>query len=501
MSGRLHVPFPLRADAYTIAGSCLISQEAKNYSCYSFVNRYSPAQAWPEVAKDSRMVLYGLSDFINNHLSTPITRQDVTESVLFMSQAKIGGLPLKFDHDMWLKVVDIYDGYLPINITSLPECSTFFPNEPIIQVENSAIGYGELAATIEALLVGTVSIATAAVTLRRHWLERIIEWLSLEGENNAYDIARWYIHDFGMRASSCAEESELLGRAHLLVFNGTDTFNAAYQAWRMGGDINCGKSILALAHRIVQSYPQELDCYTNLANQDNIGAYVADCYSFKQAVKDMLIPLAKQNPDKIISPRSDSGNAVENTEFVINELKKVGTPENVKLVHGDSVTPEIMEELIDTCKKHGMNPSTFLIFGVGGYLRNNVTRDSLSSSYKLGSCGNNRPVVKLSENIGKLSVPSPNMLARNKLGYSNNRNKTVFLKNENTSLHDARVSYVYNGTPTSFCVANFETLRKHTINNFDDMYDYPPDYGVNGSCWSEGIKQIQKEYMERYRKS
>ena len=134
VDGRLHVPFPLRSDAYTIAGDCLSSQEAREYSTYSFVNRYSPAQAWPNVAKDSRMVLYGLSDFIRTHLTQPITRADVTDSALFMSQARIGGQPLKFNHNMWMKVVEEHNGYLPIEIMALPECSTFFPNEPIINV-------------------------------------------------------------------------------------------------------------------------------------------------------------------------------------------------------------------------------------------------------------------------------------------------------------------------------------------------------------------------------
>lgn len=488
-------------DAYTISGNAICSPESKKYSQYYFANRYTPKEVWPEVAKDSRMVLYGLSDFIRNNLTQPFTREDVNEAACFMNQAHIGGGPLPFQRDLFDWCVDNNNGYLPIKIMSLPEASTFFPNEPVITVENTVPGFGEIAAHIEALLVGYVSTATARVTRARHWLERIIDWYKLDNsKTESYLTAQWVIHDFGMRASSCGEESELLGKAHLLVFNGTDTFNAAYQAWRMGANKDSSKSILALAHRIVQGFNTEDDCFNHLSSVSGIGSYVADCYNYKEAVIK-LISLAKENKDKIYVIRPDSGSHIENINYTIRVLKEndmVG--KNVRYLDGDSVNPVTMKELIDECWKAGINPSeVFGTFGIGGDLRNHALRDSLSSSYKLCCVGDNyRPVVKLSEVIGKMSVPGPNHLTRNR--------RNNYSVEYGHHISDSRKVF-YNGTEhdlskkfTECCYEDFSVLQYRCIKQFNEMSTMPVDFGtVHNTCLSPQILQIQQEYKDEYR--
>lgn len=502
VQGRIPFNIIVSADAYTICGDCLVSDRAKKFSQYYIANRYSPQKVW-SVAKDSRMVLWGLSDFIRNYLTKPITIHDINAAECFMSQAHITGNPLKFNREIWETILYKYDGYLPIKIEALPECSTFFPNEPVIVVSNSAPGYGEIAAHVEALLLGMVSIGSAAVTLRRHWLERIIEWMKLSNNPDKYSIAQGMIHDFGMRASSCAEESELLGKAHLLVFKGTDTFNAAYQAWNNGCNKSTGKSILALAHRSIMGYDTEEECYNNIIDQDFIGSYVADCYNFKNAVENILIPLALKNHDKVIVIRPDSGDSIENTRIVINAWKNAGSPVNVRLIHGDSINPQSMEDIINVCWDNGINPKDFIVFGIGGYLRNNVTRDSLSSSYKLSCIASEKaleltPSVKLSDTQTKLSVPGPNYLVRHngdmttvKYGYSNK---------------DCRVTY-YDGSQRDLelkflspCYEQFSKLENRCINQFNEMGRYPYDFGLaSNTCLSEDIRNIQKMFYEKYK--
>lgn len=502
VQGRQPFNIIVSADAYTGCGDCLVSDRAKKFSQYYIANRYSPQNVW-SVAKDSRMVLWGLSDFIRNYLTKPITVHDINAAECFMSQAHINGGKLKFNRKIWEEILYKYDGYLPIKIDALPECSTFFPNEPVVVVSNTAPGFGEIAAHIEALLLGMVSIGSAAVTLRRHWLERIVEWMRLTNEKNKYDIAQNMVHDFGMRASSCSEESELLGKAHLLVFKGTDTFNAAYQAWSNGCNSNTGKSILALAHRSIMGYDTEEECYSNLLSQDFIGSYVADCYNFKNAVENILIPLAIKNPDKIIVIRPDSGDSIDNTRLVINSWKSQGSPANVRLIHGDSIKPESMKDIIQVCWDNDINPKDFIVFGVGGFLRNSVTRDSLSSSYKLSCIASEKvleftSVVKLSDTETKLSVPGPNYLVRHngdimtvKYGYSNK---------------DCRVTY-YDGCQQEMelkflppCYEQFSKLENRCINQFNEMGRYPSDFGLHtNSCLSEDIRKIQRDFYDKYK--
>lgn len=509
IKGRIIVPSILECDAYTIAGDCLASESAKNASIYDVVLRYSPEKVWPTIAQDSRMCLYGLSDYIRENLTKRITRDNLNDSSWFMSQAKLFGGGLKFNRDMWESIIDHHDGYLPIRISALPEGSVFYPNEPVIQVQSLFKGYGEIAAHVEAVMLGMVSIASAKVTLLRHWLERIIDWLELPRTPKGYEQAQYFLTDFGMRASSVSSESELLGRAQLLVMHGTDTFNAAYQASRMGCKSQTGKSLLALAHRIVQGWDTEGGCYRNLLEQDDMGSHVADCYSFNHTVKNILIPLAKENPTKLVIIRPDSGDHIDNNAFVINCLREMGMVDsegntgNVKIIHGDSINPESMFRIIQHTKSMGINPRSFLIFGVGGWTRNQSTRDTLSASYKLSSVringyGDWSSVVKLSESVTKLSVPGPSLLCRD------SSNITVRHISEPHYL-DARVTY-YNGSGDGLnnkflppCYEQFSTIQDRVINSFNDSCRGSKFGTGEDSCWSDKIKSIQKEYYDKYR--
>ena len=351
---------------------------------------------------------------------------------------------------------------------------------------------------MEALLVGYVSNATARVTRARHWLERIIEWYKIGERVDRYEIAQWVIHDFGMRASSCGEESEIFGRCHLLVFNGTDTFNAAYQAWRMGAKKETGKSILALAHRIVQGFDTEDMCFDHLSNVSGIGSYVSDCYNYKDAVLK-IIELAKKYPEKIFVIRPDSGDHLENIRYTMDMVKQHGmVGKNIRYLDGDSVNPELMKQLIDDCFNNFYHHGCFGTWGIGGNLRNNATRDVLSSSYKICCVGQDyRPVVKLSETIGKLSVPGPNHIARDWVnGHSVEYGHHI---------KDARKTF-YNGVEkdpsqryTELCYENFSNLQNRCIRQFIEMGRRPADFGKNCSCLSYKIKQIQQQYKEQYR--
>lgn len=520
MRGRIEVPWPLSGDAYTVAGACLASPEALEKSAYNFTNRYSPKKAFPDVAKDSRMVLYGLTDFIRNHLTRRVTLEQIENANKFMSTAHSFGGPLKFDRTIWERVVKEYDGYLPIKIEALQEGLTFFPNEPVIQVTSLGSGFGEIAALIEAIMVGMVSIATARVTLTRHWYERIKEWCYVD---NNMEMSQFMVHDFGMRASSCAEESELLGKAHLLVFHGTDTFNAAYQARMLGAKEPTGTSILALAHRIVQGYDTENEAYENLLKQDKIGSYVADCYNYKNAVKNILIPLCKSNPNNIVVARPDSGDYIDNDNYARNQALENGLvvddetqheynitmykPSNFTTINGDSMTPRKTELLFRERNAKGFTPTKWGIVGVGGYLRNTPNRDVLSSAYKLCAKGKElTPVIKLSDTPSKMSVPGPTALRR----YNNNDKlqTTVFMQSEYHIFgENAYVTYYDGGLSGEDkfgdeCLVPFSTIQERTINDFNRYERFSKKYSdfglITQSCLSKNIQDMQKAMLRKH---
>lgn len=524
------VPWPLRGDAYTVSSNRVVSPVAKRKSVYNLTNRKSPVDAFPKgLAKDGRMVLYGVTDFIQRELTKPVSNMDVSISGAFMKDARVDGQPLDFDSPTWRRVVGEYNGYLPIRIEALPECSTFWANEPYIQVSSLGEGFGEIAAIVEAVMVGYVANATARLTLTRHLLERVRDVVRKHNPNftpkQVDGQAQWMVHDFGMRASSTPQESEIYGRAHLLCFNGTDTFNAAFQAWANNANRPIGTSILALAHRIVMGYGTEDEAYEAMfrATKDSLGSYVADCYNFHEAVRKYLTTISKR-AESVVVARPDSGDYLENILFVVEQaiqhdlykMDEQGKPiaTSLRFIQGDSMTWEKINKAFLALERQGVNPTGWGVFGIGGWLRNTPNRDSLSSAYKLCAVGReNRPVVKLSDTLAKISVPGPNVVVRPVEGYKID-GPTVFFTKEAEEMGDElhpEVGWGYNSLVTYYdgglkgldcftghCLEDFNTHQRRCIKEFDNFSYVSAD---RGPTLSYRIKKFQRDALRRYGKS
>lgn len=489
------IPFCLRADAYTVGSDAFAGEKARDSSVYNFTNRYSPKDVLPELCRDSRMVLFGVDWFVRKYMRR-ITIEDVELAEEFMSQAHSFGGGIEFPKEMWESVVHDFGGYLQLKIEALQDGSTFFPNEPVIQVSNTASGFGELTAHIEAEMVGIVSNATARLTVARHLYERVLEWLAEENvpEEQREGIARFMIHDFGYRASSTPEESALFGYVHLLVFNGTDTFNAAWLAKRDGAEHPIGTSIQALAHRNVLGHESEPDCFFHLLNASQkctvpIASYVSDCYNFGNAL-GLLSGMAEAYPKSIFVCRPDSGDYIECVLDVCRKNQK-----NLRFLQGDGMDIKKMSDVVNCMHEEGYKISEKGIFGVGGWLRNICTRDLFSSAYKISSIGQNEPVCKLSEVKTKMSIPGPNVITRS---YPNEACVTA---NEYATVHfanaDLRSEYVtvYNNGRIQK-KPNFMDMRKRV---HEDFYDCSRYIGCEKLLHSVPIREFQKKIYSEYR--
>lgn len=519
VKGRLPIPKCMDGDAYTVAGEALASDAMKEQTVYGMMFRTSPQDApvMKGIALDDRIVLFGLTDYIRNHLTKPITMEDIDRTEAFMSTAHAFGGALPFDRTPWERVVIEYGGYLPIKIEALPEGSTFYPNEVPVQVTSLGDGFGEVAALIEAHMVGMVSNASVRVTLERHMLDRLKEY-TREDNPDGTDAeilfaAQLMIHDFGMRASSASEESEVLGKAHLLVFPGTDTFNAAYQAWVQNGDRRVGSSVLALAHRTVQGHPTQKNAFHRMraaAGSGGIGSYVADCYDFHTAVTNDLVPLALESSktDKaIIVGRPDSGDYLENTLFMVTSAKESGlyrTQANgryamttLSSIKGDSMNWTKITTVLNTLRDNNYSPVNCGIFGVGGWLRNAVNRDTLSVAYKLMAKGHDsEPVVKLADTKAKMSVPGPVYVLRSQAAHE----PSVVMYNETGFAGTNTLQTFYDGAAQgndkfkSPCLELFSTVQSRVLDGFDASPKFQ-------CVLSDAIVGIQEATLAKYGRS
>lgn len=467
-------PRLLLGDAYTIGSNDFESEEAKEKSAYYITFRRLLNSINPTIYKkgDDRIVFIGLQRILDKLFYKPITHVEIDETIRFLAHAKAtteGFAEYEFPEHIWRRVVDEFNGRPPISIRAVREGSVVYPNEPAVEVISAVKGMGVLGAWFESKLL-QVWGSTERVTQGEHVLLRLKEKIKLVDPEMSESMLNFYasimLTDFGDRAGLTLEESEEQGLNHLYTFGGTDTFSGAYQAWKNSNEaIGIYSSVNALAHRNVQAYKKEFDCYKAIYDaikNNQIASMVNDCYDAKYSTRNMLLPLAlrskAENNGKIVVARPDSSTPEYTMEQQILEICEMGvenglsdtivtstgtwkTGTYLKFLDGDGETFDGMFAIIDKLIEQKFAFYTWGLFGMGGTLRNNLKRDNLSAKYALSSVGaKNRGVVKFSENIGKGTLPGPFKLLRSKEALSN-KTTIVF---EDEEGEDALVPY-FNG--------------------------------------------------------
>ena len=444
-------PRLLRADAYTVGGNKFQSKEAKEKSIYYITFRRHLHDVNPTLyAKgDDRMILGGVQRMLEKLFYEPITHEEIDTAKEFLKTFKatmVGPAEYEFPEEMWRKVVDQYNGRPPIKVKAMPEGSVIYPNEPVMQIESMTDDtelMGELAAWFESSLL-KIWATTERITQNEHWFAKQVKMIrEIDPYLNRDEVeffASLMLTDFGDRAGITNEESEEMGMAHLYTFPGTDTCSGAYQAWENAGRTPVGSSVNALAHRNVQAFKLENDCYEaiyNACGDNEIISMVADCYDFYHAVYHYLLPLAQRSVSegngKVVVVRPDSGNAKEQVAWVCRLAKRRGLyttkvidgvewyyGTTLKFIEGDGMTYDTMWEIEQELIEHGFAPHGWGLFGVGGGLRNNLKRDNTSAKYAMCAMGMDKTgVVKFSETIGKTTLPGPFKVLRTPIAIEN----------------------------------------------------------------------------------
>jgi nicotinic acid phosphoribosyltransferase len=435
-------PRLLYADAYTIEADKFQAQKAKDKSVYYVVFRRSLHKIDETLYKkgDDRIVFTGLPRILDYLFREPVTHEEIdeTKAALALAKATMKGLArYNFPEQMWRDIVNNYGGRPPLEIFAMPEGSVVYPNEPVIQITNYPKGYGEMAAWFESKILQCFA-ATERVTQDQHFAEQVRELIKEVDpnmpEDELYFTASLQVNDFGDRSGFNQQESEELGMYHLYTWAGTDTFSGGYQAWKNTNETaGIFSSVNALAHRNVQAFDFEGDCYKQmyeLADNDEILSMVSDCYDYKFAVKNFLIPLALRSKvegnGKVIVARPDSGDALEQViwtvelaienglfeERVINGKKWLfGT--YLKFIEADGMGFSDILEIMKALNAKGYAFYGWGVYGCGGGLRNNIKRDNLSAKYALCAVGEDlQGVVKFSETLGKTTLPGPFKILR-----------------------------------------------------------------------------------------
>lgn len=316
--------------------------------------------------------------------SRPITQSEVDFAEDFYANA--ANIPY-FNKAMWQTIIDKYDGYIPIEVDSVPEGTALLPGDPLFRVT----GPSELVAHFEPDFHRVFYPSLVATTA--HEIHREFPGMFLE---------------VGKRGA-ITEEDHLIATGAMLA-GGNITLTSSDTASAVYPDL---KDVGTMGHRYVQTVSiqegmSEMDAFRKAIERCKVVYLLIDLVDSYRGI-DIAIKLKEEyrNTDKFIAIRLDSGDVGAQTLYALKEYGKRGflDPARDKVVVEGIDSIDDMRQIYTSVKENGFRPEDNVIFGAGGLLISKGTaRSDGSSGLKVTEFGGNA-TMKWSNDAGKESIP------------------------------------------------------------------------------------------------
>lgn len=312
-------------------------------------------------------------------------------------------------------IADLHDlGHLPILVKALPEGSRVNMRVPLWTIRNTIPGpkWAWLTNYLETQLSAEawkpITSATTAFEFRR-----LIDYFA-DLTGGSKEFVDWQGHDFAFRGLSGIYDAAMSGASHLLSFKGTDTISAIdyLEDHYSGADTFIGGSVAATEHSVMCAGGEEgeLDTIGRLLTKvypGGIVSIVSDTWDFWHVINDTAVKLKDvimgRNGKTVFRP--DSGDPVKiicgDPDAVPNSPEQKGAVQclwdifggtytrkgfktldsHVGLIYGDSINLDRAQRILDGLARKGF-ASDNIVFGVGSYTYQGVTRDTLGTAIK-----------------------------------------------------------------------------------------------------------------------
>ncbi len=358
-------------------------------------------------------VLFGMKYFIENYLQgfVPKNKNHITELHKDYCSRMLSYLGVNSD---WSHIRELMElGNLPIAIYSLPELTKIPIGVPAFVIYNTDPKFywvtNMLETIMSCIMWGGSTSATTASAFRD-----LLDGYAAE-TSDMPEFVDYQAHDFSFRGMFGLEAALLSGSAHLSYFKGTDSIPAICFNERYYNNSN-GCSVAASEHSVMTAggKESEFEVYKRLITEvypSGIISLVSDSYDFWRVI-DEYLPALKDtimNRDGKLVIRPDSGNPVEilcgngypsfahgsGIKYEAGLIEKLwnifgGTinskgykqlDPHIGAIYGDSINLTNCKEICERLKAKGF-ASTNVVFGIGSYSYQYVTRDTLGWAMK-----------------------------------------------------------------------------------------------------------------------
>lgn len=407
-------PVLLDTDSYKLSHAAMYPDAQRMTAYFTFRGPFSPS--------DHRIVYYGMRHLYETLLARKITWADIEAADAYLAKHAAGGLPFDYPRDLWVRVVEELDGNIPLKVFSLREGETVYPQIPcfVVQAEGP---YARLVTWFETRMMRLWSPSTTA-TKSAH----VREFLRKKYEASVDDAEMWRLdyalHDFGSRGVSSAESAMWAGAGHLVVFDGTDNINAAWQATQWNNGKHVGQSVIASEHSVMTAWESESDALARLVEITPTGGIlscVADSYDYDHFIWQIVPEFVEEIKAKGIHfvVRPDSGDPVRCVLDGLNAMASAfGCTTNSKgfkvitgagVIQGDGIDERKLTVIADAVEAAGYAASC-VVYGMGGGLLQKQNRDTLKCANKLcevvEASGRVRDIMKMPKtDSDKISLP------------------------------------------------------------------------------------------------
>ncbi|MDR2061220.1 MAG: nicotinate phosphoribosyltransferase [Acinetobacter sp.] len=369
---------------------------------------------------DDKIVFFGLQGFIKHFLI-----ETWNEGFFNQPKAKVvAAYQRRMDNALGEGAVPVehiealHDlGYLPLKIKALPEGSRVNIKVPVLTIINTDPNFFWLTNYIETVLSAELWKSCTTASIAYEYKRLLTQYAEKTGA--PLDFVPVQGHDFSSRGMSGIYDAAQSGVGHLTSFIGTDSvasIDYAEEYYNATGIV--GVSVPATEHSVMcmGSEESEIETFRRLICElypAGVVSIVSDTWDFWRVTTEFSVVLKteilKRQPNALglakVVFRPDSGDPVKIIcgdpeaerdspayKGAVQCLWEIfgGTEtaqgykvlnERVGLIYGDSITLERAQNILKGLQAKGF-ASNNLVFGIGSYTYNYLTRDSFGFAVK-----------------------------------------------------------------------------------------------------------------------
>ncbi len=381
------------------------------------VSYYTPRMS--RIDGETELVMFGLQGFIKEYLIDSFNqnffnrdKEEVLKEYKRLIDYTLGKDIVNYD-----KIGELHDlGYLPIEIKAVDEGTRVPVKVPMFEITNTHNDFAWLVNTLETALSCSLWHSQISANVGYNYRQIVNKYYDLSVDNSVQRSRA--LGDFSMRGQESCESATKSSAGFCLSFVNTATVPTImyledyYNADCTKEDVAFGA--ISTEHSVMNSNfavdGDEITMLKRLLTEvypNNGFSMVSDSYDYWNMI-DNIIPACKEeilNHGGYIGIRGDSGDPVEITTETVKRLWetfggtvnekgfKVLTPK-IKVIYGDSITPQRAESIYKILVENGFACNNVLL-GVGSFSmqcleENNelkpYTRDTFGIAIKATYC-------------------------------------------------------------------------------------------------------------------